>query len=471
MVAYGEFRSGFDKDEEDTRLVCYGIRYIVTSYLARQWTLEDVDKAAKFFSTHLAPARGSFPFPRLIFERFVTENNGWFPIRLEALPEGTCCHAHVPVYQITAEGEYAPLCTFFETVLTQIWYPTTVATLSRRTKDIISIAFERSVEEGSASALMNSRLHDFGFRGCTCVEQSILGGAAHLLNFDGTDTMPAAYYVQFELNGGDAIASSVPATEHSVMTAWPDEAAAISNMIQEFGTGIFSCVMDSYDYAAALEQVLPRIAQSQRAAGGVIVLRPDSGDPLEAVIMGLKAGEAVFGVDVNSRGFKVPRKWGVIQGDGINITTVAAILESVLQEGFSAEAVTFGMGGGLLQRVNRDTMQFATKLCHIAFADGSCRDVAKSPKSDTAKSSFPGVLAVKRVRGIPTVFPADSGEVSYENNLLEVVYDCRPVQVPWQSFSEVRARVQTEWSSLPPAADVISQSLREKMAKLHAAKK
>lgn len=92
-----------------------------------------------------------------------------------------------------------------------------------------------------------------------------------------------------------------------------------------------------------------------------------------------------------------------------------------------AQAVAFGMGGGLLQKVNRDTMQFATKLCHIVYADGSSRDIAKMPKTDIAKCSLPGVLGVKRVDGVPTAFPAHL--VAAEDNLLKVVYDCGPVQV------------------------------------------
>jgi nicotinamide phosphoribosyltransferase len=93
-------------------------------------------------------------------------------------------------------------------------YPTTVATSSRRARDIIEAAFETSVEGGSSSPLLRSRLHDFGFRGCCTVEQSVLGGCAHLLNFEGTDTMSAAYYAQFHLNGGQPVGMSIPATEH-----------------------------------------------------------------------------------------------------------------------------------------------------------------------------------------------------------------------------------------------------------------
>ncbi|KIY93199.1 nicotinate phosphoribosyltransferase [Monoraphidium neglectum] len=346
----------------------------------------------------MAPAYTRYPFPRDLFAKFVTENDGYFPVKIQALPEGSA---------ITSEDEYAPLCTFLETLLTMAWYPTTVATLSRRARDAIAAAFEASVEGGAASPLLGSRLHDFGFRGCTTPEQAVVGGCAHLLNFEGTDTMSAAYYAQFHLNGGRPVANSIPATEHSVMTSWPDEAAAILNMVEHFGTGLFACVMDSYDYAAALSEVLPSIAARKVEKGGYMVLRPDSGDPVEVVLMGLRAAEKVFGADVNSKGFKMIRGAGVIQGDGIDIVTLQAILDAVLEAGYSAECV------------NRDTMSFATKLAHMVYADGRQRDVMKAPKTDSTKYSLPGVLAVKRVGGVPTVFPADGGEVDPSEDMLK----------------------------------------------------
>lgn len=104
--------------------------------------------------------------------------------------------------------------------------------------------------------LLASRLHDFGFRGCTSVEQSTIGGAAHLINFDGSDTMSACYYVQFALNNGKPVGSSIPATEHSVMTSWKTEKEAILNVIEHYGTGLYATVLDSYDYSRALEKVL-----------------------------------------------------------------------------------------------------------------------------------------------------------------------------------------------------------------------
>lgn len=211
MVAYGEFRRGYDKDKEDTRMVHYGIRYIIETYLHRQWTARDLELAASFYSTHCAGGT-ALPWPKELFQRIVSDHNGYFPITIEALPEGTCTNVHVPPYQITARGDFAPLCLFFETLLTQIWYPSTVATLSRRARDVIEAAFDRGADGGAQHPLVASRLHDFGMRGCCTGEQAVLGGCAHLLSFEGTDTMPAAFHAQYNLNNGEPVGFSIPAT-------------------------------------------------------------------------------------------------------------------------------------------------------------------------------------------------------------------------------------------------------------------
>lgn len=469
MVAYGEFRCGYGKDTKDTRILSYGIRYIIEVNVSRQWTMQDVEQADLFYRTHMAPTYTKFPFPRQLFEKFIRENNGFFPVTIEALPEGTAVHARIPVYQISASGEYAHLCTYLETLLTHVWYPTTVATLSRRARDVVERAFERTCDVGSRSPLVSSRLQDFGFRGCTSLEQSVLGGCAHLLNFVGSDTMSASYYAQFTLNGGRPVGQSIPATEHSVMTAWPTEKAAMENMMDKFGRGLFAVVMDSYDYAAALSEVLPSVASKKVEKGGYMILRPDSGDPVEAVLMALAAGDKVFGSTVNARGFKVIQGCGVIQGDGINIDTMRKISDAVEVAGFSAENVAFGMGGGLLQKVNRDSLSFATKLSHIVYADGTAQDIMKQPKTDPSKYSLPGLLAVRRVDGVPIVFPQE--EVKPEDNLLKVIYDMGPLKVkPWDDFDTIKERAAKEWCALPPCADVISTSLQAKIKEQMAAR-
>lgn len=255
------------------------------------------------------------------------------------------------------------------------------------------------------------------------------------------------------------------------MTAWNTELEALEAMVDTFGSGVFACVLDSFDYEHALRELLPAVASKKTAKGGFMVLRPDSGDPVETVVQGLRATENVFGVTRNSMGYKIPNGCSVIQGDGINMHTLESILSAVLDAGFSAQAVAFGMGGGLLQKVNRDTLSFATKLCHLQYKDGTTRDIMKAPKTDSNKLSLPGILQVRREGGIPTVYSIpDAGRgsplVAPHENLLRVVYDKRPIPGVWDDFSKVRDRVGAEWSALPKRGQPISSQLRDRIREL-----
>ncbi|KAJ1938394.1 hypothetical protein FBU59_004454 [Linderina macrospora] len=386
------------------------------------------------------------------------------------MPEGSVVYPHIPVYQITARHPYTPLITYLETVLLMTWYPSTVATLSRRTRTAISEAYSRTVDADGQWTL-DSRMHDFGFRGCTCVEQSVLGGTAHLLNYQGTDTLSAAFYAQYKLNGGKPVGTSIPATEHSVMMSFGSEREAVLSTIAAYGQGVYACVMDSYDYAQALADVLPAVKKQKLAKGGFLVIRPDSGDQVEAVLMGLRAADKVFGSTTNAKGFKVISGASVIQGDGVTPESLQRILQAVEAAGFSAQCVGFGMGGGLLQKVNRDTMSAAVKISSIVGQDGTARHIMKFPKGEAEKTSLPGRFAVHAdpaQNGAPVVYPADDAPTD-SPNLLQVVYDCGPVaEVIWPSFDALRERVSEQWDRLPKTADAVSPQLLELQRKVHA---
>lgn len=473
MVAYGEFRKPYPGIDDD-RILFYGIRYIVENVLEHKWTVEEVEAADKFFATHNAGFT-PYPFPKNLFLKFIKENDGYFPIKVEALPEGTVIYPHVPVYQITAEAPYAHLCTYLETLMTHIWYPTTVATLSRHARTMIEAYFKQTVDEENFWKI-DSRLHDFGYRGCTSEEQAMIGGTAHLLNFGGSDTMTAGYYAQYYLNGGKPVASSIPATEHSVMTAWETEQGAAERMMEMFGTGspvnqlgIIATVGDSYDYNNYLTKIVPAVYEKYKGKVGLWVLRPDSGDPVKCVLMGLEAAEKTFGVTVNKKAYKVLNGAGIIQGDGINIHTIQDILVATMNAGYSVENVAFGMGAGLLQKINRDTMSFATKLSYIKLVhDGGHtteKQVMKRPATDEGKFSLPGEMQVVfHENGVPKVYPKESGAMG--TNMLEVVYDKKPVNNHWPTFDEIKKSINEQMAVKPLTANVISTQMHHKIASL-----
>lgn len=477
LVAYGEFRRAWEGDPEDQRILFTGLPYLVRTYVARRWTRMDIEQADAFFSTH-GPGGGSFPFPRQLLQRIVDDCDGWFPVRIKALPEGTVIYPHTPVYVITAEAPFAGLVTWLETLLTLVWYPTTVATQSRRLRDLIEEALERSADP-PYEEIIESRVHDFGFRGCTSVEQALLGGTAHLLSFRGSDTALAGYWAQFGLNKGQPVAQSIPATEHAVMLAHPSEREAMLAAINTFGMGAYAIVMDTFDYERALGELLPSLAgEVTRTSEGFLVVRPDSGDPCQAVLQALTALEGVFGAQTNKKGYRVIQGAGVIQGDGVGPAQVRSILEAVLAAGYSVQSVAFGMGSALLQRsLHRDTLSFATKLCSVTDTAGQVRSVCKAPLTDVNKTSLPGkfILARKAVSGGEEgegpimVFPAtaaddDDNDGKVMDSVMEVIYDRGPVQSvsSRRSFTELREASLREWRRAPKVFDPISPALREK---------
>ena len=215
------------------------------------------------------------------------------------------------------------------------------------------------------------------------MEQSVIGGLAHLLSFTGSDTMSACYYGKEILNNGKEVGFSIPASEHSVMTSYESEVEAVKAVCKEFGKGLFSIVMDAYDYDVAIDKHLKEVADSVKQDGGTFIIRPDSGDAVEQVMKALQKGEEAFGSTRNTKGYKVLNNCAVLQGDGIEYKTVKKILKAVLDNKYSAQNIAFGMGGGLLQKVNRDTMSFATKLSLV-----DDRPILKAPapkKVDPAK--------------------------------------------------------------------------------------
>jgi nicotinamide phosphoribosyltransferase len=296
------------------------------------------------------------------------------------------------------------------------------------------------------------KLHDFGARGVSSAESAAIGGAAHLVSFMGSDTVLGVMAANQYYNESMA-AFSVPAAEHSTITAWGRERErdAFRNMIEQFGKpgAIVSVVSDSYDLFAALHTWGTELKQAVLDSGGTLVIRPDSGDPLTIVLQTLRALETSFGATVNSKGRRVLNNVRVIQGDGVNADSIEAILAAIDEAGFAADNIVFGMGGALLQQINRDTQRFAMKCSAIRLGD-TWHDVRKDPITDAGKRSMKGRLTLlvnQRTGEYRTVMLPVAAEYTAEytgglaewHDALIDVFDCGKLLVD-QSFSDVRHR-------------------------------
>jgi nicotinamide phosphoribosyltransferase len=367
------------------RTVFFGLQAFIKEYLLAPITQADIDIAEEIFTAH------GEPFNRAGWQYILDKHRGYLPVVIRAVPEGTV----VPVKNVLATIENTdPECywltTWLETALLRaVWYGTTVATQSYTIKQVILDYLEKT---GDPSTI-DFKLHDFGARGVSSLESAGIGGAAHLVNFMGTDTISGILFAREYYNAGIA-GFSIPAAEHSTITSWgrDNEVKAYENMLTQFARpgAILAVVSDSYDiYNAASKLWGEELRQQVIDSGATVVIRPDSGDPVEVNRRLIEILGEKFGYTKNAKGFKVLNNVRLIQGDGINELTVRSILGAFTAMGWSADNIAFGMGGALLQAVDRDTQKFAMK-CSSAEVNGRWIDVQKDPATDSGKKSKAG---------------------------------------------------------------------------------
>jgi nicotinamide phosphoribosyltransferase len=418
------------------RTLFFGLQAILKQEFLKPVTYEHIEEARD-----ILPAHG-LPFNEAGWRRLVETHGGLAPLEIRAVAEGSVVPVSHPLMTIVnTDPAFFWLTSYVETALLRVWYPITVATISWHVRQSIRKALYQTADNPDAE--LPFKLHDFGARGVSSNSSAALGGLAHLVSFRGSDTLSAiragrAWYDE------PMAAFSIPAAEHSTITSWgrEGEVDAYANMIAQFGRPgkIFAVVSDSYDIYAAVDHLWGEtLRQRVVDSGATLVVRPDSGDPVTIVAKTLELLANRYGAGVNSKGYKVLRNVRVIQGDGVNPVSIEAILARVLADGFSAENIAFGMGGALLQRLDRDTQKFAYKAS-AAEIGGVWRDVYKDPVTNHGKRSKRGLLGLVEEGGFKTV-PVDPAtfEPAGGVNALRPVYRNGALLVD-EPLSAIRAR-------------------------------
>lgn len=384
--SYGGARGS--KIRQINAVTFFGLQMFIKQYLMTVPTLADIAEAKEVCEAHGEP----------FAEKDFLEVNrlGHWPVTIRAVKEGT----EVPVGNVmyTVEANHPGLeylDAFIETqLLRAVWYPSSVATISKACKKIIKRFLDETCDNPEQE--IGFKLHDFGARGVSSAESAGIGGLAHLVNFFGTDTMSALVYAR-RFYGTKMAGFSIPASEHSTITSWgmtdEGETAAYRNMLEKFGRpgSLFACVSDSRDILHAVENLWGGTLKDDVVkSGATLVIRPDSGDPTSTVLKVAMLLEKKFGYTVNNKGFRVLNNVRIIQGDGVDLDSIQSILYALKLNQISAENVAFGMGGALLQKVDRDTFSFAQK-CSAIRINGEWKDVYKEAPG---KASLRGRLVL-----------------------------------------------------------------------------
>jgi nicotinamide phosphoribosyltransferase len=349
----------------------FGLHAFKKRYLKKPITQRQIDFAEKIITGM------GLPFNRQGWEYILRVHNGYLPLKIKAVREGTVLNTrNVLVTVVNTDPNCYWLTNYIEIAILE--------------------AFIESSDEDVRPLIssLSFKLNDFGARGVSSKESGEIGGMAHLINFRGSDNIEAVV-TAIKRYGAVAPGGSVCAAEHSTITTYGRnrESLAYANILAKFAKpgSIVAVVSDSYDLFHAIREIWGKeLKQKVIDSQATIVIRPDSGDPLTIPVEVVKLLAEIFGYTVNSKGFKVlPNCVRVIQGDGITEETLPIILRNLMDAGFSVDNIVFGMGGGLLQLVNRDMLKFAMK-CSAISINGVWYNVRKEPITDPNKRSKAG---------------------------------------------------------------------------------
>lgn len=458
-------------------VVVFGIQYFIKEYLMRQFREE-------FFNLPKEIAVGNF---KRRIDTFLGKDNqvgtkhieelydlGYLPIRIKALPEGSLCPIRVPALTfINTDPRFFWLTNYFETLIsTTLWLPMTSATSARLYKKELVRHAEKT--GFSRDIILEFLCHDFSMRGMAGVEAAIMSGMAHMTSFIGSETIPAIGALEKYYNADaekELIAATVPATEHSVMCAGgkEDEFETFKRLITEvYPSGFVSIVSDTWDFWKIMTDYLPRLKDTILARDGRVVIRPDSGDPVDIICGFREVPQAphgytyplhvrkgayeilwdIFGGTVNEKGYKVlDPHIGMIYGDSITLDRQKRIYERLEEKGFAATNLVLGVGSYTYQYKSRDSLGFAMKAtwCQV---NGEGREIFKQPKTDNGtKNSLKGLISVQGDGDKYVAVDQVSKEVE-EGGYLQTVYEDGVLTKNW-TLAEIRRNVnETIKSSL-----------------------
>ena len=424
-----------------------GLQAFIRDYLMRPITLEDIDEA------EATEREQGMHFNRENWMGILNDHGGYLPVEIEAVPEGTVLPPrNVLVQLINTDPKYFWATSFFETALLRaVWYPTTIGTLSWLCKQIIREALDQTSDHPEILRFM---LHDYGARGVSSQQSAALGGLAHLVNFNQSDTVPGILAAKKWYNAVDP-SNSGPNSEHAGFCAWgrENEVDAMRNMLEMYReNGVALLLTDTYDHEHAVKNIIGKeLKEEIENFPGLVGARPDSGDPVQVTSDTTEWLMDAFGYTTNSKGYKVlPDYIRVVQGDGIVIDSLREIYIELERRGLAADNAVFGMGGGLLQHVNRDTMNFGQKA-NAVRVNGEWIDIYKQPTGDSMKVSKAGRLALKYENGTYETVPRDS--IPPEENVLVPVFRDGKLLKKWD-FTELIERSEQSFMNSKHDRDV-----------------
>ncbi|QNR85623.1 nicotinate phosphoribosyltransferase [Pedobacter riviphilus] len=442
-------------------VVLFGLQYFIKKYIIEDFNQNFFKQPKEEILKKYARRINNYLGENFVGIQHIADLHdlGYIPMVFKSLPEGAEVPLRVPMFTMyNTKSEFFWLTNYFETLLSAVvWLPCNSATIAKQYRVILD---QYAAETSSVPEFVDWQGHDFSMRGMGGIEAAVTSAAGHLLSFTGTDTIPAIDFLEEYYNADsdkELIGGSVAATEHSVMCMGTNtrELETFKRLILEvYPKGIVSIVSDTWDLWKVLTEYLPVLKDDIISRPGKVVIRPDSGDPVD-IICGNPNGKNenekkgviellwdVFGGKTNDKGFKelVPQI-GAIYGDSITTERAKQICERLKAKGFASTNVVFGIGSFTYQYNTRDTFGFAMKATY-GEVDGTGREIFKDPITDDGtKKSAKGLLKIfKNAEGKYELKDQCSWEEEAQGELKEVFRDGK-LLIDY-SLAEIRERLK-----------------------------
>ncbi len=362
----------------------------------------------------------------------------YLPIKIKSMPEGVEVPIRVPMLTVVnTDNDFYWVTNFLETVLsTMLWQPMTSASIAIKYKRIFK-KWAQSTDQDNLG-FIDFQGHDFSMRGMGGLQSALSSGMGHATVFMGSDTLPVISGLREYYHAKGFVVGSVNATEHSVMCAGTkeDEVGTFQQLLKTYPTGILSVVSDTWDLWKVLTDYLPKLKDEVLSRDGKLVIRPDSGDPVEIICGESKTlnGHSpkdkgvvemlwdLFGGTVNAQGFKVlDTHIGAIYGDSITTERAEQICQRLHDKGFATTNIVLGIGSFTYQFNTRDTFGFAMKATSVVV-NNERREIFKDPITDDGiKKSAKGLVKVELVDG-EYVLVDQITEKEEKEGVLQVIY-------------------------------------------------
>lgn len=384
-------------------------------------------------------------------------DNGFLPLSIKALPEGAIVPLRVPMLTIeNTDVRFFWLTNFIETLMScELWQASTSATIAYEYRKLLNAA---ALETVGDVGFVQFQGHDFSMRGMSSLNSAISSGMGHLLSFVGTDTIPAIQGAEFYYGANiekELIGTSIPATEHSIQCAYGDDMVYLDKMLSEVHpNGFVSIVSDGYDFWDVIGRVVPALKDKILSRDGRVVIRPDSGDPVN-IICGDPNGATdierkgaiealwdIFGGTVSEKGYKIlDSHIGLIYGDAITLLRAKEIFSRLKEKGFASINAVLGIGSYTYQYNTRDTFGFALKstLCVI---NGEEKQIFKDPKTDNGikKSQKGRVVVLKETGGSYCMMEGFNLDDEVKSDQLKEIFR-DGILLEHTTFAEIRQRL------------------------------